>query len=206
MAKFTIDVKRMALKLAGLKNKDKRTEIKIENISTIDLPKNTEKLIKEVLDFLPSEHLVGVEKVKLVDFIKPPQVKVELPVRGDLPGLYHPRAGGQAAWFEISIGALLQPTESFAKRLMARSAFRGNLAALLFSLAGQHYFLTLKHSIRKQNLELQVRQYTEKYLKEWGEIQQSKTIRGKIFKPFRPYLERLAKWLNKKTLELQKKK
>lgn len=197
----------MTLKLAGLKgDKNKKAEIKIENQSTIDLPKNTEKIIKDVLDFLPNEHLTGIEKVRLVDFIKPPQVKVELPVRGDLPALYHPRVGSQAAWFEISMGALLQPTEGFTKRLMARSAFRGNLAALVFSLAGQHYFLTLKHSIRKQNLEMQVRQYTEKHLKEWSEIQQEKSLRGKIFKPFRPYLERLAKWLNKKVTKLQKEK
>ncbi|MCS6873866.1 MAG: hypothetical protein N2Z23_09165 [Pyrinomonadaceae bacterium] len=196
----------MALKLAGLKNKEKRSEIKIENQSTIDLPKDTEKIIKSVLDFLPGEHLVGVEKIRLVDFVKPPQVKLDLPITGDLPGLYHPKVGNKAAWFEVSMGALLQPTEGFTKRLMARSAFRGNLAAIIISLSGQHYYLTLRHSVKKQSLESQVRQYTEKYLKEWGEIQQSKSIRGKIFKPFRPYLERLAKWLSKKAIDLQKKK
>lgn len=197
----------MTLELAGLKNKkDKRSEIRIENLSTIQLPKKTEELIKDVLNFLPSEHLIGVEKICLVDFVKPPQMKVDLPVTGDLPGLYHPKVGNKAAWFEISIGALLQPTESFTRRLMARSAFRGNLAAIIISMAGQHYYLTLRHSVKKQSLESQVRQYTEKHLKEWGEMQQSKSIRGKIFKPLRPYLERLAKWLNKKAIQLQKKK
>ncbi|GIU82630.1 MAG: hypothetical protein D6687_06100 [Acidobacteria bacterium] len=195
----------MALKLAGLKDNRQRPEIRIENQSSLELPKDTEKIIKDVLEFLPSEHIRGVEKVRLVDFIKPPQVKVDLPIKGDLPGLYHPKVGGQAAWFEVSMGALLQPTESFAKRWMAKSTFKGNLAALLFSLAGQHYFLTMKHSVKKQSLESQVRQYTEKNLREWGELQQSKTIRGRLFKPLRPYLERLSRWLSKKAIELQKK-
>jgi hypothetical protein len=195
----------MALKLAGLKDSRQRPEIRIENQSTIDLPKDTEKIIRDVLEFLPTEHIRGVEKIRLVDFIKPPQVKVDLPAKGDLPGLYHPKVGGQAAWFEISMGALLQPTESFTTRLMAKSTFRGNLAALLFSLAGQHYFLTLRHSVKKQNFESQVRKYTEKNLKEWGELQQSKTLRGRLFKPLRPYFERLSKWLGKKVMEMQKK-
>jgi hypothetical protein len=196
----------MALKLAGLKSSKQKPEIKIENQSSIDVPKDTEKIIRDVLDFLPSEHLRGVEKIRLVDFIKPPQVKVDVPIKGELPGLYHPKVSGQAAWFEISMGTLLQPTESFTKRLMAKSTFKGNLAALLFSLAGQHYFLTLKHSVKKQSLESQVRQYTEKNLKEWGELQQSKSLRGKLLKPFKPYLERLSKWLAKKVTKMQKQR
>jgi hypothetical protein len=194
----------MALKLAGLKT-DKPTEIKIENQSTLDLPKDTEATVKKILAFLPIEHLRGLEKVRLVDFIKPPQVKTEVPIKGDLPGLYHPRAGNQAPWFEVSMGALLQPTESFTKRWMAKSSFKGNLAGLLFSLVGQHYYLTLRHSVKKQNLEPQVRQYAEKNLKAWSEKQQANSRRAKLFKPLRPYMERWAKWLNKKAQAAQKK-
>ncbi|MBO0200787.1 hypothetical protein, partial [Vibrio alginolyticus] len=91
-----------------------------------------------------------------------------IPVKGDLPGLYHPRVQNQPAWLEISLGALLQPTESFTKRWMAKTSFKANLAGLLFSLVGQHYYLTLKHSVKKQNLEPQIRQYAEKNLKSWG--------------------------------------
>jgi hypothetical protein len=194
----------MALKLAGLKT-DKPTEVKIENQSTLDLPKDTEANVRKILAFLPIEHLRGLEKVRLVDFIKPPQVKTEVPLKGDLPGLYHPRAGNQAPWFEVSMGALLQPTESFTKRWMAKSSFKGNLAGLLFSLVGQHYYLTLRHSVKKQNLEPQVRQYAEKNLKAWSEKQQVNSFRAKLFKPLRPYMERWAKWLNKKAVAAQKK-
>ncbi len=80
----------MAIKLAGLKT-DKPAEIKIENHSTTTLPKNAEETIRQIIAFLPTEHQRGLEKIRLVDFIKPPQMKSDAPMKGDLPGLYHPR-------------------------------------------------------------------------------------------------------------------
>lgn len=187
----------MAIKLAGLKTA-KTTEIKIENQSSIDLPKGTDEHIRNVIAFLPIEHLRGLEKVRLVDFIKMPQVKVDVPMKGDLPGLYHPKVGNQNAWLEISTGALLQPTESFTTRWMAKTSFKSNIAGLIFSLVGQHYYFTLKHSVKKQNLEPQIRQYAQKNLKEWSEKQNANSFRAKLFKPLRPYMERWAKWVAKK--------
>ncbi len=194
----------MAIKLAGLKTAKTSSEIKVENQSGIELPKDTNENIRKIIAFLPIEHLRGLEKIKLVDFIKHPQVK-DMPIKGDLPGLYHPKVGNQNAYLEISTGALLQPTEGFAKRWMAKSAFKSNLAGLIFSLVGQHYYFTLKHSVKKQNLEPQIRQYAQRNLKQWGEKQAEGSKRAKFFKPFRPYLERWAKWLNKKAANAQKK-
>jgi hypothetical protein len=88
---------------------------------------------------------------------------------------------------------------------MAKSGFKGNIAGLLFSLVGQHYYLTLRHSIKKTNLEPQIRQYAEKNLKAWSEKQAAGSRRAKLFKPLRPYMERWAKWLNKKAANAQKK-
>ncbi|MGQ0543200.1 MAG: hypothetical protein ACT4O9_15355 [Blastocatellia bacterium] len=195
----------MAIQTAGQKTA-KVTKVRTENLASIELPKGTEESIKKVLDFLPIEHLRGLEKIKLVDFIDDPRLKnLDMPMKGDLPGLYHPKMGNQNAWLEMSMGALLQPTEGFAKRWMAKSSFKGNLAGLIFSLVGQHYHLTLKHSVKKQNLEPQIRQYAEKNLRTWSEKQNANSIRAKIFKPFRPLLERWAKWLNKKAAQAQKK-
>jgi hypothetical protein len=195
----------MAIQTAGQKTA-RVTKVKIENQVGFALPPYTEAHIQKALDFLPIEHLRGVEKVKLVDFINDPRLKnLNVPMKGDLPGLYHPKQGNQPAWLEMSMGALLQPTESFVKKWMAKSSFKGNLAGLIFSLVGQHYHLTLKHSVKKQNLEPQIRQYTEKNLRAWSEKQQQGSIRGKLFKPFRPMIERWAKWLNKKAAEAQKK-
>ncbi len=195
----------MAIQTAGQKTA-RSTKIRIENQATIALPKGTDENIQKVLDYLPIEHMRGLEKVRLVDFINDPRLKnLDVPLKGDLPGIYHPRAGNQNAWLEMSMGALLQPTEGFVKKLMAKTSFKGNLAGLVFSLVGQHYHLTLKHSVKKQNLEPQIRQYAEKNLREWSEQQNKNNFRAKLFKPIRPYIERLAKWLNKKAAQSQKK-
>lgn len=181
--------------------------LKIENQSSIELPKDAEENIHKIIKGVPSEHLRGLEKVKIVDFIKHPQMlkNAGASVKGDLPGLYHPRIGNKMAYLEISSGALLQPTENFSKRWAAKAQFKGNLAGLLFSLVGQHYFLTLRHSVKKQSIEPQVRQYAEKHLKSWSEKQQVNNFRTRLFKPLRPYMERWAKWLNKKAVAAQKK-
>jgi hypothetical protein len=194
----------MAIQTAGQKAA-RATKIRIENQATFSLPKGTEEHIQKVLDFLPIEQLRGLEKAKLVDFINDPRLKnLDVPMKGDLPGLYHPRAGNAGAWMEISMGALLQPTEGFAKKWMAKTSFKPNLAGLIFSLVGQHYFLTFKHSVKKQNLEPQIRQYAEKNLKAWNAKQNENSIRAKIFKPLRPTIERWAKWLNKKAAQNRK--
>src|SRR5690606_25414337 len=138
----------MAIQTAGQKTA-KATKLKIDDQSTIDLPKGVHEQIQKALDFLPIEHQRGLERVKLVDFINDPRLKnLDVPMKGDLPGLYHPRIQNQGAWLELSMGALLQPTEGWAKRWMAKSAFKSNLAGLIFSLVGQHYYLTLRHSVK----------------------------------------------------------
>lgn len=194
----------MPIETAGQKSA-KATKIRIENTATFSLPKNYEDTISKVLDFLPIEQVRGVERIKLVDYINDPRLKnMDIPMKGDLPGLYHPRVQNSAPWFEMSMGALLQPTESFVKKFMAKSSFKGNIAGLIFSLAGQHYYLTLRHSVKKGSLEPQIRQYAEKNLRAWSEKQAEGSWRAWIFKPFRPVLERWAKWLNKKAAEAKK--
>jgi len=194
----------MAIETAGQKAA-KITKVRIENTASFPLPKDYEAHINKVLDFLPLEQTRGVERIKLVDYINDPRLKnMDVPLKGDLPGLYHPRVQHSAPWFELSMGALLQPTEGFVKKFMAKSSFKGNMAGLLFSLVGQHYYLTLRHSVKKTGLEPQIRQYAEKNLKAWSEKQAEGSIRAKIFKPFRPILERWAKWLNKKAADAKK--
>ena len=194
----------MPIETAGQKAA-KITKVRIENTASFPLPKDYQTSINKVLDFLPLEQTRGVERIKLVDYINDPRLKnMDVPLKGDLPGLYHPRVQHSAPWFEMSMGALLQPTEGFVKKFMAKSSFKGNLAGLLFSLVGQHYYLTLRHSVKKTGLEPQIRQYAEKNLKAWSEKQAEGSVRAKIFKPFRPVLERWAKWLNKKAADAKK--
>ncbi len=168
--------------------------IKIENIATIKLPSYTEGFIANLLKIPNSTHLHGLERVKIVDIIYDPRLR-QLQ-KTSLPGLYHPRQGSQGAWIELAITPLLAPDTPFYKKLIPRLSFKNNVAAVLFSLIGQHYHLTLRHSVKKTQIESSVRVYTEKQLRLWAEKNQG--LRARMFKPFQPILERWAKSLHKR--------
>lgn len=176
--------------------------IKVENKATVKVPKATEQTIQTVLDVVPREHLRGLTKVVLVDRITPDS-RLAMPTVSELPGLYHPRQGTSAPWFEIALTALL-PAESFFKRLAAQLNFKPNLAYLTLSLQAQHYYLTLSHGIKKHQYEGAIRNYVEKYHEAWREQQGGWRMR--LFKPFRPYLEKWSKQLRKKYELAQKSK
>lgn len=177
--------------------------IKIENQSQTKLPAKTERWIEEIVNSLSREHTRGVDRVRLVDVITDPRLKA-FNQRTELPGLYHPRQGTQAAWIEIAVGVLLSANNSYFKRLMPRLSFKGNLAAVIFSLVGQHYYLTLRHSVKKSQVEASVKSYTEKQLRLWHEKQN--TFRAKLFKPFQPTLEKWGRSLRKRAMAEEKKR
>jgi hypothetical protein len=177
--------------------------IKIENQASRKLPKGILQQIERMLESLPREHLRGLERLRLVDTISDPRLKTQAQ-RTDLPGLYHPRQGAQPAWVEVAVDVLLPRSKPFLKRLIPRLSFKGNMAAVLFSLVGQHYYLTLRHSIRKGQLETAVRSYTEKQLKAWHE--QAHSRRARLFKPIQPTLERWGRALQKRATAEKKKK
>ena len=176
--------------------------IKIENNSTLKLPGYTEKHIQALLDSVPKEHLRGIDKVKLVDRISDPQLK-NMAQATKLPGLYRPKQGIQPASLEVAVEILLPQAGPFYKKLAPRMSYKANLAAVLFSLIAQHYHLTLKHSVKRTQLEQAVRTYTEKQLRKWQDNQ--KTFRAKIFKPLQPMLERWGKKLQKRAAQEKKR-
>jgi len=177
--------------------------IKIENQYEESLPKATLSTIEEVFDSLPREHTRGLERVRLVEFISEPRLRGPV-TPSELPGLYHPRQGQKGAWLEIAVGVLLPGNKPIHKRIVPRLSFKGNLTALIFSLVGQHYHLTLRHSLKKTQLEPAVRMYTEKQLRAWNENKHS--FRARLFKPIQPTLERWAKGLQKRAAAEKKKK
>ena len=65
-----------------------------------------------------------------------------------------------------------------------------------FHWSGHTTIFTLKHSLKKTQLEPAVRAYTEKQLKAWNEKKHS--FRAKLFKPLQPTFERWAKSLQKR--------
>ena len=176
--------------------------IKIENQVERKLPKNTISHIENAFEGLPREHTRGIERIRLVEFISEPRLKASLQA-SELPGLYHPRQGPKGPWLELAVGVLLPGNKPMHKRIIPRLSFKGNLAATIFSLVGQHYHMTLRHSLKKTQLEPAVRIYTEKQLKAWNEKQHN--LRARLFKPLQPTLERWAKGLQKRATAEKKK-
>jgi len=176
--------------------------IRIENQYEGSLPKGTLEQIEEALDSLPREHTRGIERVRLVSYISDPRIKGNFQAT-ELPGLYHPRQGPKGSWLEIAISVLMPTDKPFHKRIVPRLSFKSNLVTLLFSLVGQHYHLTLRHSLKKTQLEPAVRMYTEKQLKGWNEKKHS--FRARLFKPLQPTFERWAKSLQKRAAAEKKK-
>jgi hypothetical protein len=175
--------------------------VKIENnTENQSLPPKLEKTIQSVLAAVPREHLRGLERIRIVGQINNPRLRsMEV---GNLPGLYYPKQGPQPAWIEISLQALLPSSRPWHKRLLANLSLKSNLATLLFSLIGQHHFLTLRHSYKKTQLEPSVRAYTQKHLRLWAEKQSG--LRMKLLKPIQPTLEKWAKSLQRKSLAAKK--
>jgi len=169
--------------------------MKIENKATIVPPGSTETIINSAFEVIPKEHLRGLNRVVLVDYIQP-DGRINLPSINELPGLYHPRAGNVQPFCEIALGILLPGKDGFLKRLASKLNYKANLAGLVLSLQAQHYFFTLSHGIKKNQYEGAIRSYVEKYHEAWRENQGG--WRVKLFKPLRPYLDRWARKLRKK--------
>ena len=176
--------------------------IRIENQYEGPLPKCAQQQIEDAFDSLPREHTRGIERIRLVPFITEPRIRGQFQAT-ELPGLYHPRQGPKGAWLEIAVNVLLTPEKPFHKRIIPRLSFKSNVVALVFSLVGQHYHFTLKHSLKKTQLEPAIRQYTEKHLKAWNEKKHS--FRARLFKPLQPTFERWAKSLQKRAAAEKKK-
>jgi hypothetical protein len=170
--------------------------IKIDNQASISFPSKTEQIINSALDVIPREHLRGLNRVVLVDFISPQQQRVQIPNASELPGMYHPRIGTEQPYFEIALGVLLPSSKGFFQKLAARLNYKVNLIGLVHSLQAQHYHLTFSHGVKKHQYEKAIRSYMEKYFEVWRE--KNGGWRARAFKPFKPYLERWSKKLRKR--------
>jgi hypothetical protein len=169
--------------------------LKIENhLEKQKLPRRADESIHKILSLVPREHLRGLERLRFVDQISDSRLSAAQTVK--LPGLYHPKQGPKGAWIEVALNSLIPNSKPFYQRLLPRLYFKANLAAVILSLIGQHYYVTLRHSVKKERLEPSVRAYTEKYLKKWSENEHS--VRTRLFKPLQPRFERWARSLQKK--------
>ena len=176
--------------------------IRIENQYEGNLPKGALETVEDAFNSLPREHTRGIERIRLVPFISDPRIRGAIQAT-ELPGLYHPKQGPKGPWLEIAVNVLYPTDKPFLKRIVPRLSFKSNIVALVFSLVAQHYHMTLRHSLKKTQLEPQIRAYTEKQLKLWNE--RKHTFRARLFKPLQPTFERWAKSLQKRAAAEKKK-
>lgn len=167
-------------------------QTKYENNLETKASQKISPVVVGVLKILPREHLRGLDHIRFVKKIKDTRVRSQTL---DIPALYHPKQGPRSAWLEIATDILLGPSQPLQKRLILRMSFKSNLATLIISLVGQHYYSTLRHSIKRGQLEHAIRNYTEKYLKLWSCSEHK--IRARLFKPLETSLERWARTLGK---------
>lgn len=177
--------------------------IKFDNQATIPAPAKTEQIIISALDVIPREHLRGLNRVVLVDFISPQQQRVQIPNAAELPGIYHPRVGNEHPYLEIALGVLIPTSKGIFQKLAAKLNYKVNLVGIIHSLQAQHYHLTLSHGIKKHQYEKVVRTYMEKYFEAWRE--RNGGWRSKAFKPIQPFIEKWTKKLKKRYEEEQRK-
>jgi len=174
--------------------------VKIEVVCA-NPPKHLRDIAAKVVNCVPTEHLRGFDKIMFVDAVNEPRISPAQ--RLTLPALYHPRMGGQsAAWGEVAM-SVVAPKKKFPQNLLTRLAIKSNIAQVILSLLAQHYYLTLAKAVKKNQLEPACRAYVEKHFERWRENEGG--IRVKLLKPFKPYLDKMAKRLAKKYKEeLQK--
>lgn len=176
--------------------------IKVENRSSMAV-KDLEVQIQNAVDCLPAEHLRGFGRILVVDTIRDPRLAVEQ--TQNLPALYHPRIPGTPAAFgEIALTVLL-PKATFFKRMAARAQFRASLAVAVFSLAAQHYLVTISSRKKKGGgIERVAREYVDRYFKIWRDRQGG--VRARLFRPLIPYLERWQKSVRRRYAEEARKR
>jgi hypothetical protein len=175
--------------------------IQIENKSLTKIPQRTIPIIESIINSVPKSHLRGIERIRIVDKIVDPRFNES--IRNSLPGIYHPKQGNQAARLEIAINNLL-PESSLSKRLLQRFAYKTNLASTIFSLVGQHYLLTQRHSLKRNQLEGALRFYTQTQMKSWAA--RENRFRNRLFKPLQPTLEKWARAIQQRAKQNRVKK
>ena len=102
---------------------------------------NFDKMILKLLDIVPKEHLIGIEKIVIVDEIK-------LKKGRKAAGAYKRKNGRDSAMVELSVKSIYKgmPRILFLLPFVAKFS----LADVLFHEIGHHYHHKFKHRNQKQ--------------------------------------------------------
>jgi len=122
---------------------------------------NFDKMILKLLDIVPKEHLIGIEKIVIVDEIK-------LKKGRKAAGAYKRKNGRDSAMVELSVKSIYKgmPRILFLLPFVAKFS----LADVLFHEIGHHYHHKFKHGIGNSRAEKFAEDYRRSMLKKafWG--------------------------------------
>ena len=139
---------------------------------------NIEKNIRKLLGVIPKEHLIGLERITIVDEIKDRKAK-------RLAGVYEKKNGVRSATIELSVKSIYKgmPKIFFFLPFVAKFT----LADVLFHEIGHHYHHNYKHGIGKARKE----KFAENYRKEM--LKKAFWLWVLIFRPISPLVRYLAR-------------
>ena len=134
----------------------------IVNISNTRTSSRVGKYIRRLVNVIPGEHLIGLEKIIITDDNRDARFK------GRVAGLYQPKHQNEKPYIVISYSTLFSDIPAIIRSLPF--FFKLTLGSTLFHEIGHHYHHQLKHGITKSNREEFAREYRKKMLGKafWG--------------------------------------
>jgi hypothetical protein len=142
---------------------------------------NLEKKINRLIDIIPKDHIIGLEKIVIVDEIKNKKVR-------NAAGIYKKKHGLEPAYIEISVEAVYKKMPKILFYLPFIAKF--TLADVLYHEIGHHYHYKYKHGVNKRRKE----SFAENYRKDM--LKKAFWIWLIFLKPISPLIRYLSKTVN----------
>ena len=142
---------------------------------------NIEKKVRKLIDVIPKDHIIGLEKIIIVDEIKNNRVK-------NSAGIYNKKHELKSASIEISAEAVYRKMPKILFYLPFIAKF--TLADILYHEIGHHYHYMYKHGINKNRKE----SFAENYRKEM--LRKAFRVWLIFFRPISPLIKYLSKTVN----------
>lgn len=142
---------------------------------------DVEKKISQLIGVIPKDHIIGLEKIIIVDEIKNKKAK-------DAAGIYKKKHGMESASIEISVEAVYRKMPKILFYLPFIAKF--TLADVLYHEIGHHYHYKYKHGVNKNRKE----SFAENYRKEM--LKKAFRMWLIFLRPISPLIKYLSKAVN----------
>lgn len=143
---------------------------------------NVEKNIKKLLQIVPAEHLIGLERIIIVD-------EIQVTKKRRFAGSYREKQRHEPSTIELSVNSIYRGMPKIFFYLPFISRF--TLADILYHEIGHHYHHKFKHGVNKKTKE----NFADNYSKEM--LNKAFWFWKLIFLPITPLVRYLSKNVSK---------